>query len=313
MRAAIAGLVAAACLACAPAQGRELQVVASIKPVHALASLVMGDTGHVDLLVGGNASEHIYSLRPSQARALADADLVVWAGPQIESFLVRPVASLDAGHVLALTQVAGLTLLPFREGGPFEAHDDGAHEGDEDHERDHEHEEGAFDGHVWLDPHNAVVIVNALADAFAARDAEHASLYHANAQAAVSRLQALDGELAAMLAPVEGKPFIVFHDAYHYLEHRYGLNTVGSVTVNPEVPASAKRVSELKARIVRLGAVCLFAEPQFDPKLIRSLKDGTGARSGVLDPLGAAIPEGPDQYFEMMRDLGRALTGCLAP
>lgn len=311
----------------APAHADGLKVVASIKPLHSLATAVMAGAGEPTLVVSGNASEHIYNLRPSEARAIADADLVVWAGPSIESFLVRPLASLRADQVLTLTDLPAMTRLPFRVGGPFEAHDHGhegehddAHEHDDGHDHEHEDEhdhdhdhEGMFDGHVWLDPQNAIVIARTLAAALGEKDPGNAALYNANAAALIARLKALDTALASSLAPVETKPFIVFHDAYQYLEHRYGLDVVGSVTVSPDVPASAKRVAALKAKIVDAGAVCIFSEPQFDPKLIMSLKEGTGVRAGVLDPLGAALPEGPDQYFLLMQGLSDALNACLNP
>lgn len=300
-------------LAASSAEAKDLAVVASIKPIHALASAVMEGAGTPALIVEGNASEHIYALRPSQARAIADADLVVWVGPNLESFLTRPLSTVDPGHVLTLIDLEALTRLKYRVGGPFEPDED-EHEDEHGHEEEgHHHEAGGFDGHIWLDPTNAVMIANAIADRLAAKDGAHAALYRQNAQALTARLQALDGELGAAFAPIKGKPFIVFHDAYQYLEHRYGLTAVGSVTVNPEVPASAKRVAALKDKIVSAGATCLFAEPQFDPKLINSLKEGTGAHSGVLDPLGADIPAGPEQYFRLMAQIRTALTGCLGP
>lgn len=307
-------------LAAASAQAKDLAVVASIKPIHALASAVMAGAGTPTLIVEGNASEHMYALRPSQARALADADLVVWVGPMLESFLARPLSTVDATHVLTLIDLETLTRLKFRVGGPFEPEEE-EHEDEHHHDDEHEHEEeghhhheaGSYDGHIWLDPTNAIVIAGAIADALAVKDAEHAALYHENAKTLTARLEALDSELASAFTPLKGKPFIVFHDAYQYLEHRYGLTTAGSVTVNPEVPASAKRIAALKDKIVGAGAMCLFAEPQFDPKLINSLKEGTGAHAGVLDPLGADIPAGPEQYFTLMADIRAALTSCLAP
>ena len=125
------------------------------------------------------------------------------------------------------------------------------------------------------------------------------------------RITALDAELKALLAPVASKPFIVFHDAYQYYETHYALNGVGAITVNPERRPSAKRLTAIRARITELGAACVFAEPQFEPALVNTIAEGTPAKKGVLDPEGADIPDGPDLYPALMRNIATALKGCL--
>src|SRR5207253_1959120 len=83
--------------------------------------------------------------------------------------------------------------------------------------------------------------------------------------------------LDGALVPIAAKPYVVFHDAFQYFERRYGLNVVGSISINPEVPPSAKRLTELRRKIRSLGAVCVFAEPQFDTRLVDNLIEGTAA------------------------------------
>src|SRR6185503_20244117 len=110
-------------------------------------------------------------------------------------------------------------------------------------------------------------------------------------------------ELTQTLKPVAGQPFIVFPDAYQYLEHRYGLTPAGAVTVSPEIAPSAKRFPQLRKKISTLKAVCVFAEPQFEPKRVRTITEGTSARTGTLDYLGASSKPGPDLYFSVLRTL----------
>jgi zinc transport system substrate-binding protein len=286
------------------------RVVASIPPVHSLVAGVMDGAGTPALLVPPTASAHTYALRPSEARMLSDATLIFWIGPVYETFLEKPLTSLGTkARRVPLADAAGIALLSARAGGPWEGH---GHDG-----HDHGHSHGAkakaeADGHLFLDPMNAKAMAAAIADALAEADAANAPRYRSNAAAIAARLDALDSELRGLLSPVRARPFIVFHDAYQYLEKRYDLNAVGSITVSPERQPGAQRLQRLRRKITQLQAVCVFAEPQFEPTLMQTVVERTKARTGVLDYLGAAIPPGPDAYFEMMRGMARALAGCLA-
>ena len=102
----------------------------------------------------------------------------------------------------------------------------------------------------------------------------------------------------------------MFHDAWQYLDTRYGLRAVGSVTVNPEHAPGAARLAEIRERIVDARATCVFAEPQFEPRLVVTLVEGTDAQTGTLDPLGAALESGPDLYFDLMRTNAAAFRAC---
>jgi zinc transport system substrate-binding protein len=278
-------------------------VVASIKPVHALVAQVMAGVGAPALLVGGAASPHTYAMKPSDARALEHAGVVFWIGPDLETFLDKPLKAAGASAV-ALIDAPGLTLLDAREGGTWEPHQHGG-------EEHHDHDTREINPHVWLDPRNAKAMVAAIDATLERLDPAHAATYAANAVKAQRRLDALDGDLAAELAPVKERPFVVFHDAYPYLEARYGLDAIGSITVSPDRRPSAKRVSEIHAKLAALNAPCVFAEPQFEPTLVDTVIEGTATRKGVLDPEGATLPEGPDLYDTLMRNNAKALVACL--
>ena len=344
------------------------KVVASIKPVHSLVAGVMQGIGEPTLLIKSGGSPHSYSLRPSEAKALQEADVVFWVGEGIETFLEKPLASLaGGGTVVTLSDAEGIALLAFRDGGAWEAHDHGDHDahaegehdhGGHDHEaHDHEghdhdehahdehahdehahdehahdehahddhdsheheghahegHQHGAHDMHVWLDPHNAEAIVRATVAALQQADAANGARYAENGAAVIARLEAMEADLAAKLAPVKEAPYLVFHDAYQYFEAHYGMRAVGSVTVSPERAPGAKRIAELRHKIEDAGAVCVFSEPQFEPALVDTVVEGTAARTGVLDPLGAALSAGPDAYFSLMENLADSLVACLKP
>lgn len=333
----------------------HLNVVVTIKPVHSLVAQVMEGLGQPSLLIDGRASPHAFSLRPSDAKALSDADVVVRVGPAVEPFTVRLSQTLSsATRLVTLQDAAGVKLLETRRGSRFEAHDhgdaheredqpaheheheqakrDGGHdegdkvahehgqdhredahgrESDESHDHDHDHDEGGIDGHIWLDPDNAKAIVRQIADVLGALRPNLKDKLAANATKAIAGIDALDAQIRADIAPITGKRFIVFHDAYQYFERHYGLQAAGAITLNPEVKPSARRLSEIRQTLAETSAGCVFAEPQFSPRIVASVIEGTNAKAGTIDPLGADIPAGTGQYSALMRAIAKDLVGCL--
>ncbi|GLR78986.1 zinc ABC transporter substrate-binding protein (plasmid) [Azospirillum oryzae] len=310
---ALSAILTAALAATAslPAWAGVPKVVVSIKPIHSLVASVMHGVGEPTLLVRGGASPHSYTMKPSDAKALSAADLVVWVGPELEGFLEKPLqANAPNATRLTLMDLKSLTLLQAREGGAWEPHDHGHEQhGHEQHGHADEHEE--LNSHIWLDPANARAIVTATAEALAAKDPADAEVYRTNADRTLQALDALDAELKATLTPLKDKPFVVFHDAYQYFEARYDLSAVGSITVSPDRRPSAKRLSAIRTKIAGLNAACVFSEPQFEPTLVRTVVEGTKAKTGVLDPEGADLPEGESLYPTLMRNLAASLRGCL--
>jgi len=333
-----ASLAAASIVVMSHAAQAAPKVIASIKPVHSLVAGVMDGIGTPSLLVEGGGSPHTYSLKPSQASSLEKADIIFWVGGQLEAFLEKPIDTIGAkARSVELAHAPGLTMLEKREGGPFEAHrhghDDehGDHadhkdddhkehadhkDDDHDHEKKHEHEHEEHEGgdpHVWLDPENAKAMVRVIAGELMHADAANAQRYQRNADAMLKLLDHLTHEVATRLAPFKDRPFIVFHDAYQYFENRFGVKAAGSITVSPEVLPGAERIREIRERIGKLDATCVFSEPQFQPKLVRVVTEGTAAKTGVLDPLGSDIADGPKLYFTLIRNMASSMQGCLTP
>ncbi|MEB2843352.1 zinc ABC transporter substrate-binding protein ZnuA [Rhizobiales bacterium RZME27] len=314
------------------ASAKTPDVVVSIKPIHSLVASIMKGVAEPKLIVEGAASPHTYSMKPSNARAIQNADLIFWMGPNMEAFLDKPLDALAGTKtVVALSDAPDLQKLPFREGGPFEAHDHGdghghdhghdhAHEGEHDdpakgedaHEPGHDHEHGGFDPHVWLDPINAKVLGREIAKRLVEADPEHAKQYEDNAANLMRQIDELDAEIKTTVAPVKDKPFIVFHDAYQYFEKRYDVTVAGSITVSPESLPGADRISQIHKKVTELGATCVFAEPQFTPKLVNVVLEGTPAKAGTLDPEAATLKEGPDLYFQLMRGIAESMKTCLS-
>lgn len=280
-------------------------VVVSVKPLHSLVSAVMAGVGSPYLLVKGNRSPHDYTLKPSDAVALENANVVFWLGPELERFLVKPVATLSAkATVVELADAPDLIRLNFREDDAFEHHDDHSSDGDE-------HAADEIDMHLWLDPVNAAVLVSEIEGALKRADPDNAGKYAANARSLTARLEALVAEIKAELAPVAGRPYIVFHDAYQYFETRFGVHASAAFTVNPDVKPGAGRLREIQEKVKGLGALCIFAEPQFDTRLVDAVISGADVEVGVLDPLGSGLAAGPEQYFQLIRGMAASIKTCL--
>jgi zinc transport system substrate-binding protein len=288
-------------MAAAPAP----RVVVSIAPIHSLVAGVMAGVGTPALIVKGGNSPHSYSLRPSEARALAEAQVIFWVGKNLESFLVRPLATLGASaRIVTLATAPGVHLLPARRGGVWEPDSDEAGQKPES-------DLATYDPHIWLDPQNAEAIVRAAVTTLSQVDPAHREMYRNNGRQLQRRLAKLQADLEKKLAPVRHVPFVVFHDAYQYFDRRFHLRAVGSLTVNPEQMPGARRLKEIRDKILAVQARCVFSEPQFQPRLVATLVEGTAARTGVLDPLGADIAPGPKAYFTLLRRMGKALKSCL--
>lgn len=285
------------------------QVVVTIKPIHALVSDIMEGVAKPTLLLNKSQSPHTYHSRPSDIKQLQTADLLVWVGPNVESFLPRILSSLPKKTlVLELNGLPQLTLLSARRGGIWEAH----HHQDAHNKHDHAKHENAFDQHIWLSPSNAKVIVQAITNTLAQINPDNAHYYRGNADHVLKQLEQLDEHLRQELASIKGEPFLVFHDAYQYFERDYGLNAIGSISVSPENRPSVKRISELRERIRSQKIRCVFSEPQFESALVSTIIENTSAKSGVLDPLGTSLPAEKHPYFTLLHHLAKALKECLS-
>jgi zinc transport system substrate-binding protein len=298
------------------AAAADLNVTVTIKPIHALVAQVMEGVDTPALLITGASSPHTYALKPSDAKALYASDVVFRVSEAVEPFTARIVKALPENvRVVTLSEAPGVEQLDVRSGDTFEAHGHGQDTHDDHHddgaEADHHDEHAAHDGHVWLDPANARHMVAEIARVLSEVSPQNAQRFKENAARASAGIAELEKSITAELAPIKGRPFVVFHDAYQYFEHRFGLTAVGSITVSPEVQPSAKRLTEIRRKIAALDARCVFAEPRFQPNLVNAVIEGTQAHSGTLDPEGTMIDPGPEAYATLIKNLAAGLRSCL--
>lgn len=287
--------------AATPALAEVPKVVTDIPPVHALVAQVMGDLGSPELLLAKGADEHDFQLRPSQAGAVADAGLVVWIGPELTPWLEGALEARPEG-------AAALALLD-AEGTERREYGGAGHE--EEGHADEGHDHGAEDPHAWLDPGNAQVWLGLIAGELGRLDPENADTYAANAAAAGEGVAALDAEVAAMLAPVKGKPIVTYHDAFGYFGDHFGLTLAGSIALGDAAAPGAARLVELRGEMEAGGVVCLFPEVQHDPALAEQLVEGTGVKlGGALDPVGSSLEPGPGAYAALLTGLAQVIVEC---
>lgn len=281
------------------------QVVVSIAPLAGIAAAVMAGVGSPHLLIGNNNSPHTYQMKPSDRALMESADLILWVGPGLETFLHEQLEG--NAKAIELADSDALTHLPNRKGGVWEEEEEHEEHG---HEESH-HDHGAADPHLWLDPNNASAIAILLAERLSAIDAPNAARYSQNAAAFNQNLMLIDGQIKAQLAPVQLQGFIVFHDAYQYFEKHYGLTGTGSITLSPEAAPSAGRLAALQEKIRSQKVACVFAEPQFKDSLVATLVEGTTAHKGLLNADASDLPVTPQLYAQYLKRLADAFAQCL--
>ncbi|AVW92825.1 zinc ABC transporter substrate-binding protein [Celeribacter baekdonensis] len=324
------------------AQAEVPSVVTDIAPIQSLAALVMGDLGTPVALMRQGASPHDYALRPSDAAALQSANLVLWTGPELAPWLAEMVAKVAPDAVsVPLAELDDAVELPFREGATFEkhvhgddehgedAHDDDADHDDHDTHDDHAHDDHAHDDHAdddhanhdhageshdphsWLDPMNGRIWLGEIATQLAALDPDNAETYRANAITAQTQMDAMIQTISTEMAPLQDMNFIVFHDAYQYFENRFGLSAAGAISLSDASAPSPARIREIQDVIKAQNVTCVFSEPQFSSALVKTVLDGTSAKSAVIDPLGVEITPGAGFYGDLITEVAAAFASCV--
>ena len=311
----------------------DVKVVTSIKPIHSLASYVMDGVGKPDVIVDGYNSPHGFSLKPSHAKMLENADLVIWVGEDLEAFLEKPLNTIaKKAKNIEVMDLKGIKKLEFREKNIFEGHDDHGHDEHKDEHKEHGHDEhkdehkehghdehkekdaheghhhGEHDPHVWLDPMNAKVIIKEITKQLVQLDSKNSAAYKANSKKALADIDMLTKAIKKDLN--KDLRFVVFHDAYQYFEERFGINILGAFTVNTDVMPGAEQLAEIREVIEHDKVSCIFSEPQFNPDIIKAVAKDTNVATGVIDPLGATLNPGKDLYFDLISNMSKSFKGC---
>ena len=308
----------------------DIKVVTTIKPLHSLISRIMESRGEPQLIIEGTNNPHTFVFKPSHAEMLEEADIVFWIGEDLEAFMEKPLDSLAKNaKKIAFMESESIEKLKFREKNIFDDHDDhdghkdddhDDHDGHKDddhdgHEDEHEghddhddHKHGEFDAHIWLDPENAKEMVKIIRDELIKIDPEGQRQYSVNTAGATLELDNLINNVEKELS--KDISYVVFHDAYQYFETRFGVTSAGALTLNPDVLPGAKQIADIQDLIRDKGIKCIFSEPQYNPKIIETLGNDMNISTGVMDPLGAFIEEGPSMYGELINGITNSIKEC---
>ena len=324
------------------------RVVADIAPIHSLVSMVMDGVGQPQLLVPQNISPHHYSMRPSEAEALQEAQLVVYVGHDMSPWLEPVLETLAASaSALDLSKVDNIMQLAYREGPIFDDHDEEGHddhdekghddhdeEGHDDHDEkghddhdeeghdDHDeeghddhahHDHDGVDPHMWLDPMNAKLWLHAIASELTRIDPKNADRYDENARSSSRTITLAMAQAEGHLASGKDNGFLVYHDAYQYFEKRFNRVAVGSISLGDASKPSAKRLSELKALFGAQGISCVLTEPQYSSKIVDSVFGGFKPTVGVVDPIGIDLELGATLYPELLENIALSIAQCVNP
>ncbi|WP_022962083.1 zinc ABC transporter substrate-binding protein ZnuA [Halopseudomonas pelagia] len=282
------------------------KVLTTIKPLQQIAAAVMEGVDTPAVLLPPGNSPHNYALRPSDRRALLDAERIYWIGPELELFLKNVLER--QGNAQALLHLPGMRVREQLQSINF-LEDEGARSHSHDH--GHKHDHGSLDAHIWLSPDNARHIARFIAEDLTSVYPQQADRLHTNAEAFAERLTALDARLKARLEPLQDRAYFVFHDGYGYFEDHYGLRPRGIFSLSHEVQPGARHINLLRQQLQKAGASCVFTEPQFTPRLVDSLTQGLPVELGELDPLGGAIDVSAQGYEQTLQSLAEHLAGCL--
>jgi len=328
----------------------ELKVVTSIKPIHSLASYLMDGIGKPELIVDGYASPHGFSMKPSHAKMLQNADLIFWVGEDLENFLEKPLKSIaKKAEKIELIEIKGLNVLKFRERNIFDEHDHDDHghddhgkkeddhddhghddhgkkeddhddHGHDDHGKKEEHDDhddhDGHEGHAHgeFDPHIWLDTMNAKAmlNEMAEHLIENDPKNEAKYKSNLDKaLKDIDKLTIEVMTELNNSvSSIVFHDAYQYFEKRFNVNVLGAFTVNTDVMPGAEQLAEIREIIEHDKVACVFSEPQFNPDIINAVAKDMKIKTGVLDPLGATLDSGKDLYFKLIRNMSASFKGC---
>ncbi len=296
---------------CATASNAEApNVVVDLPSVHSLVSIVMDGVGTPDLIIPTTASPHDFALRPSQADDLQNADIVFWVGEDLTPWLSDPIETLAKNAKSVELLEHPKTFVLEIEEGEEEEHDQ--HDDEEKHDDHGHHDHGDHDPHVWLDPENAIVWLDIIAEQLGALDADHKDAYQKNAEAAKVELEKLVVETADVLSGAKGSKFIVAHDAYAYFAHRFGLEIIGAITETDDQAPSAGRVAKIAELVKSQDAACVFKKTTVKDGLVAAVVGKTDVKSSVLDPMGAGIEVGPAYYNEFITGLATSVKECVS-
>ena len=281
-------------------------IISSVKPIAFIAQAVSDGVTNTDILLPDGASPHTYSLKPSDLAKIKTAELIIWVGEDLETFMPTVLKSIDKNKQIELMDIPTIKSLLRTSTNNHDQQETHSHNNDSDH--DHH---GEYDEHIWLSPKIAKEIAQAVHDKLITIYPDKKDIIDENLNEFTVKLAETEQNIAKKLINVQNNGYFVFHDAYGYFESQFGLKNLGSFTINPAVQPGVQTVYAIKRELKEHQAVCIFREPQFSPAVIEKIVNGTDVRIGELNPLGTDITLSKNAYSQFLLRLTQQLLDCL--
>lgn len=257
-------------------------ITTTIRPLQLIAAAITDGVLAPQLVWSQGQDPHHVSLRPSERRGLANADIVVWVGPMLEKPLAELAEDLDTA-LLTVQNLDGLTLLSV---------------------------DGEADPHVWLDTANARVIGTALTQLLVAQDAANQVRYERNAQDFLAALDTLDAEITAAFTGTQQQGWAVYHHSVRYFAQQVGLPAPLTLADSENNPPGIRSVLALRSQLQQKQLACMLTEPGVNHNEVRSLLDGEPLEILIVDVLGQQLPADAT-YVELMQSVAAVVAECL--
>ena len=281
-------------------------IISSVKPIAFITQAVSDGVTNTDILLPDGASPHTYSLKPSDLTKIKTAELIIWVGEDLETFMPTVLKSIDNNKQIELMDIPTIKSLLRTSTNNHDQQETHSHNNDSDH--DHH---GEYDEHIWLSPKIAKEIAQAVHDKLITIYPDKKDIIDENLNEFTVKLAETEQNIAKKLINVQNNGYFVFHDAYGYFESQFGLKNLGSFTINPAVQPGVQTVYAIKRELKEHQAVCIFREPQFSPAVIEKIVNGTDVRIGELNPLGTDITLSKNAYSQFLLRLTQQLLDCL--
>ncbi|MDP6652419.1 MAG: zinc ABC transporter substrate-binding protein [Gammaproteobacteria bacterium] len=267
----------------------DVDVATTVRPLQFIIEAIVGNSGTVTAVIDQNDSPHQYTVSPSDRTSLAQADLLVWIGPDLEVFLADVFSRrAERGEVLNVSTIVGLQLITSNN--------------------------NQLDPHLWLDSGNAVLIAEAFTDRASNLDPANALSYRENFTRFASEIAALRNSIDAMFSAPVNSNYLVYHDAYQYFESQFGIRHGLVLLDNPEIQPSMRQVLALRSSIQELQPNCLLMEADSSRSLVSTLLEGRVVQMETIDLLGNRLSGSiakVDRYAQLLSNVAEGIASCV--
>lgn len=300
------------------AKQEQLSVLSSIKPVHVLVLAVADGLVDAEQLIPDFASPHHYNFKPSELRKIGKADVIFRIDPTLEVMLNRLLLERAASiPVISLADAPGITFLPVSGKHPED------HAGEENQSQDQVAEVRAGDGdtlqdrqsnnmHIWTSPHNVRAMIRQISQTLSELDPQNRKQYEINSSAFIERLDQTVERLRLRLEPLKERPYLVFHNSWHYFAREFGLRDPIIASRQESVLPGAKTIPIIRKQIQSQSIHCLFTQPNMNKGWVKTLTENLGHIKVVeIDVTASRFNTTSSTYIDWLEYLGQQVVSCI--